>query len=47
MRAASLILLLGSVKDFVERYETATHTKVWSDIRQVCLRCQYYVVVKL
>ncbi|KAM0918936.1 hypothetical protein ACQ4PT_008555 [Festuca glaucescens] len=23
-----------SVKDFVERYEVATHTKVWSDIRQ-------------
>ncbi|KAF7030609.1 hypothetical protein CFC21_042122 [Triticum aestivum] len=23
-----------SVKEFVERYEAATHTKVWSDIRQ-------------
>ncbi|KAG8077779.1 hypothetical protein GUJ93_ZPchr0007g6221 [Zizania palustris] len=23
-----------SVKDFVERYEAATHTKVWADIRQ-------------
>uniref|UniRef100_A0A453FH03 MADS-box domain-containing protein n=1 Tax=Aegilops tauschii subsp. strangulata TaxID=200361 RepID=A0A453FH03_AEGTS len=34
-----------SVKGFVERYEAATHTKVWSDIRQV--RALYYYFAML
>ncbi|KAL5226712.1 hypothetical protein ABZP36_014977 [Zizania latifolia] len=29
-----LILATPRVKEFVERYEAATHTKVWADIRQ-------------
>jgi hypothetical protein len=41
-----LILILASVKDFVERYEAATHTKVWSDIRQVRLHSYFLVLLK-
>jgi hypothetical protein len=41
-----LILIPASVKDFVERYEAATHTKVWSDIRQVRLHSYFLVLLK-